>query len=115
MEETFYLSRKTNLKDNNIWKIASGEDDDYTTGCLLHYPYVKKYYKLIAIDLSKKQKVHADPRAIYFYFYYKVVLLKILIELEMHKCSLLIKKVEETVLDFSKRTVEVLRFYFVLI
>ena len=26
----------TDLKNNNIWKISSGEGDDYTTGCLLH-------------------------------------------------------------------------------
>ena len=29
------------------------QGDDYTTGCLLEYPYFEKYYKLIAIDLSK--------------------------------------------------------------
>ena len=28
---------------NNIWKIATGQGDDYTTGCLLDYPYFKKY------------------------------------------------------------------------
>ena len=73
----FNLSVKTNLKNNYLWKISSGEGDDYTTGCLLHYPYLKKFYRLIAIDLSEKQKVDADPRAIYFKFYNKVVLLKI--------------------------------------
>ena len=46
----------------NIQKIATGQGDDYTTGCLLDYPYFKKY-KLIAIDLSK-QKLDADPKAI---------------------------------------------------
>ena len=29
--------------------------NEYTTGYLLDYDYVKKYYKLIAIDLSKQQ------------------------------------------------------------
>ena len=38
--------------DNNH-KIATGQRDDYTTGCLLYYPYFKEYHKLIAIDLSK--------------------------------------------------------------
>ena len=28
---------------DNIWKIATGQGDDYTTGCLLDYPYFKKY------------------------------------------------------------------------
>ena len=48
----------------NIRKIAAGQGDDYTTGCLLDYTYLKKYYKMIAIDLSKKQALDSDPRAI---------------------------------------------------
>ena len=32
--------------------------------CLLDYPYFEEYYKLIAIDLSKQQKLDADPKAI---------------------------------------------------
>ena len=39
----------------NIRKIATGQGDDYTTGCLLDYPYLKENYKMIAIDLSKQQ------------------------------------------------------------
>ena len=39
---------------HNIWKIATGEGDDYTTGCLLDYNYFNKHYKMIAKDLSKK-------------------------------------------------------------
>ena len=45
---------KNDLKTYNIGKIATSEDDDYTTGCLLDYSYFKNYYKLIAIDLSKQ-------------------------------------------------------------
>ena len=37
----------------NIGKIATGQEDDYTTGCLLDYSYFKSYCKMIAIDLSK--------------------------------------------------------------
>ena len=37
----------------NIRRIATGQGDDYTTGCLLDYSYFKGHYKLIAIDLSK--------------------------------------------------------------
>ena len=49
---------KNDLKAyDNISKIATGQSDDYTTGCLLDYPYFKKYYKLIAIDLRKQQKL----------------------------------------------------------
>ena len=56
---------KNDFKTNdNIRKIAIGRGDDYTTGCLLDYIYFKNHYKLIAIDLSKQQKLDADPKAI---------------------------------------------------
>ena len=42
-------------------KIATGQGDDYKTGCLLDYPYFKEYYKLVDKDLSKQQKLDADP------------------------------------------------------
>ena len=38
---------------DEIRKIARGQGDDYTTGCLLDYQYFKDHYNLIAIDLSK--------------------------------------------------------------
>ena len=48
----------------NIRKIATGQGDDYTTGCLFDYPYFLDTYKMIAVDLSKQQALDADPRAI---------------------------------------------------
>ena len=45
-------------------KIATGQGDDYTTGCLLDYTYFKDSYKMIAVDLSKQQALDADPGAI---------------------------------------------------
>ena len=48
----------------NIRKIATGQGDDYTTGCLLDHPYFADTYKMIAVDLSKQQALDADPRAI---------------------------------------------------
>ena len=48
----------------NIRKIATSKSDDYTTGCLLDYPYFKENYKMIAIDLSRQNELDADPRAI---------------------------------------------------
>ena len=48
----------------NIRKIATGKRDDYTTGCLLDYPYFKENYKMIAIDLSRQNELDSDPRAI---------------------------------------------------
>ena len=37
----------------NIRKIATGQGDDYTTGCLLDYSYFKYYDKMITIGLRK--------------------------------------------------------------
>ena len=67
-------------------KIATGQRDDYTTGCLLDYSYFADTYKMIAVDLSKQQALDADPRAIYF----------------------ILEEAKETILDFSQGTVKVL-------
>ena len=48
----------------NIRKIATGKGDDYTTGCLLNYPYFKENFKMIAIDLSRQNELDIGPRAI---------------------------------------------------
>ena len=40
------------------------QGDDYTNVCLLDYNHFIKYYKMIAIDLSKQQVPDADPKAI---------------------------------------------------
>ena len=48
----------------NVRKIAAGKGDDYTTDYLLDYSYFKENYKIIAIDLSKRQALDADPRGI---------------------------------------------------
>ena len=49
---------------NNIRKIATGQGDDYITGCLLDYNYFNKPYKTIAIDLNKQPALDADSEAI---------------------------------------------------
>ena len=64
---------KNVLKTNNkIQKIGTGQEDDYTTGCLLDYPCFKEHYKLIAIDLSKPQALDTDAKAMQ-----KIILLDI--------------------------------------
>ena len=56
MVKTFLINQGTAwLKHENIRKLATGQEDDYTTGCLLDYSYFKDHYKMIAIDLSKQQ------------------------------------------------------------
>ena len=38
-----------------IQKTATSRGDDYTSSCLLDYPYFKEYYNLVSSDLSKQQ------------------------------------------------------------
>ena len=48
----------------NVRKTATGQGDDYTTGCLLDYICFKNYYKMIVVDLSKQQALDADLKEI---------------------------------------------------
>ena len=55
--------KKNKVTYENIRNIATGQGDDYTTDCLLDYPYFKDSYKMTAVDLSKEQALDADPGA----------------------------------------------------
>ena len=86
-----------------IRKIATGQGDDYTTRCLLDYAYFKKYYKLIATDLSKQQKLEAGPKPMQ-----KTNFTGNLSRTEGATIFFIIEKVKETVSYFSKGTIKVL-------
>ena len=87
----------------NIRKVATGQGDDYTTGCLLDYVYFKNYYKMIAIDLSKQQALDADPRAIQ-----QINFTANLDRAGNTRIYFILEKAKETDLDFSQGTVKVL-------
>ena len=87
----------------NIRKIATGEADDYTTGCLLDYSYLKENYKMIAIDLSKQQELDGDPRTIQ-----QITFTANLDRSGNTTMFVVIEKAKETVLNFSQGTVKVL-------
>ena len=87
----------------NIRKIAIGKGDDYTTSCLLDYPYFKENYKMIAIDLSRQNELDADPRAIQ----------QINFTANLDRAGntiifFIIEEAKETVFGFSQGTVKVL-------
>ena len=87
----------------NIRKIAAGQGDDYTTGCLLDYTYFKKYQKKIATDLSKRQALDADPKAIQ----------QINVTANLNRAGntrfyFILEEAKETVFEFSQGTVKVL-------
>ena len=84
-------------------KIATGQGDDYITGCLLDYPYFKDSYKMIAIDLSKQQALDADPRAIQ-----QINFTANLDRAGNTRIYFILEEAKETILDFSQGTVKVL-------
>ena len=88
----------------NIRKIIRlGQEDDYTTGCLLDYSYFKNHYKMIAIDLSKQQALDADPRAIQ-----QINFTANLDRAGNTRFYFILEEAKETVFEFSQGTVKVL-------
>ena len=51
-------------RSEEIRKLTTGQGEDYNTGCLLDYDYIKNHYRLIAVDLSRQKELDADPKAI---------------------------------------------------
>ena len=80
----------------NIRKIATGQGDDYTTGCLLDYSYFADTYKVIAVNLSKQQALDADPRAIE-----QINFTANLDRAGNTRVYFILKEGKETILDFS--------------
>ena len=88
---------------DNIRKIATGQGDDYTTGCLLDYPYFADTYKMIAVDLSKQQALDADPRTSQ-----QINFTANLDRAGNTKVYFILEEAKEAILDFSQGTVKVL-------
>ena len=80
----------------NIRKIAAGQGDDYTTGCLLDYPYFMNTFKMIAVYLNKQQTLDADPRAIQ-----QINFTANLDSARNTRVYFILEEAKETILDFS--------------
>ena len=93
-----------------IKKNTTCQGDDSKSGCLLDYRYFKNYYKLITINLSKQQKLDADPKTTQ-----KIDFTRNLNRNEGATMFFTTEEAKETVLYFSKGILKVLWFYLVLI
>ena len=100
MEKTINNNFKTY---GNIRKIATGRGDDYTTGCLLDYIYFSKYYKMIAVDLSKQKVVDADPKATQ-----QINFTANLDRAGNTRFYFILEEAKETVFEFSQEIIKVL-------
>ena len=97
-EKNFFDQQKKKKKTyENIKKISTAQGDDYITGCLLDYAYLKNYYKRIAIDLSKHEALDADPRAIQ-----QINSTANLYRAGTTRIYFILEEAQETVLDFSQ-------------
>ena len=95
------------VRHEKIRKIATGKGDDYTSGCLLDYLYFKENYKMIAVDLSRQNKLDADPTAIQ----------QINFTVNLDRAGntttfFIIEEAKETAFEFSQSTVKVLWMQF---
>ena len=88
---------------DDIRKTASGQGDDYTTGCLLDYPYFKNHYKMMPMHLNKQKAIGADLKAIRVNFTANI-------DRDGNTTMFyIIKEAKETISDFSQGIVKVLR------
>ena len=78
----------------------TGKGEDYTTGSLLDSNYFKKHYKLVAVDLSKRKELDADPIAI------QQIEFKYMLRINS-TIYWVLEKSKETILEFYKGTVKV--------
>ena len=82
-------------------KISTGQDDDYTTGCLLEFAYFEKNYRLIIADLSKQKDLDVDPKAIQQIIFTGKTDNQI-------RVYYILEQSKNTILEFSKGTAKVL-------
>ena len=81
--------------------IDISRNDEYTTANLLDYDYFKKYYKLIAIDLSKQQVLQENEDLIQqINFIGKLE--------EAANVFIIIEKKDNTILEFSQSLANVI-------
>ena len=91
------LVKNNKITYENIRKTATGQGNDYRTGCLLDYSYFINNYKMIAVYLSKQQALDAGPKAIQ-----QINFTAKLDRTENTRFYFILKKPKETFLNFHK-------------
>ena len=98
-EKGFFDFAEKNEEETYEKIMDISNNNDYTTGNLLDFPYFKKHCKLIAIDLSKQTKLK-DPQQINF--------IGKLSKRNGATMPFVIEKSEETTFNFSQNSVTVI-------
>ena len=90
---------------DEVRKVSMGYGDDYTTGCLLDYAYIKDNYRLNAVYLSKQKDLDVDPRAVQQIVFQGVVGRANNTRIWLYT---ILEQSEEKILEFAKGTAKVL-------
>ena len=85
-----------------------GRNNDYTTSNLLDYEYFSKYYKLIAMDLSKQIELENTD------FRQQINFISTLDGNDGAAMFFIIQKSKETTLEFSQNAVIIVSFNLIL-
>ena len=104
------LVKNNKVLYENIRKVATGQGDDYSTGCLFGYIYFKNYYRMIAVDLSKQQVLDVDPKVDQ-----QINFTANLDRAGNTRFYFILEEAKETVFQFSQGTVKVLQVQFSVI
>ena len=101
-EEVAFFDLPIKTEEEAYEKIIDiSRNNEHTTGNLLDYDYFKKYYKLIAIDLSKQQVLQENEDLIQqINFIGKLE--------EAANVFIIIEKKENTILEFSQNFANVI-------
>ena len=98
------------INGKNFYDQATGQGEDYTTGCLLDYGYIKSHCRLNAVGLSRQKELDTDTKAIQQIEYFGK--LKKLNNdndnVESMFVVTLLEKIKKTRLTFSQGSVTVL-------
>ena len=95
------IQQKINNQKHHIWKITTGQGNDYKSGCLLDYNYFKRHYSMIGIDLSKLKALDYDLKTMQ-----QINFTENLSSNNNKVMFFIIEEAKETILDFSQGTVK---------
>ena len=94
---------------DEIRKISTGKDHDYTNGCLLDFAYFEKNHRQIAAYLSKQKALDADSRVIQRIIFTGKI--KSTVENTRAIIFFILKQSKETMLEFAKGATNMLQLH----
>ena len=94
---------------DEIRKISTGKDHDYTNGCLLDFAYFEKNHRQIATYLRKQRALDADSRVIQRIIFTGKI--KSTVENTRAIIFFILKQSKETMLEFAKGATNMLQLH----